>query len=342
MIAISVRPMRKVFLCLFIVSQASCASRVPTSPSAMYPANPAVTHDAFYVSANGVARYAAPIGAPRWHRLGGIDTYQPVISGSMLVTGSAEGLFVLDTATGHLRWHLESDSPIFTPVVRGEDIYLGGHDGTVRKINLSSREPRWQRRFDGWIYTPALVGDRLIAGGQGRVLYGLDARTGQTRWRRDLPQELVDRPVAVSAQQAVIITLFNGEARLVDAYSGRTRWRLQDATVRFAPAVEPGVAYFGGYDGSVTAVSLENGEPLWQGRAGGRIRGMPSLSQSRVIVVTAENTFALFDKKTGRKRRECTLGFESVGVPIIRGGYLLIVNLHGGLRRIPLEECTIN
>ena len=65
-----------------------------------YPNNPNKTDDAIYVSSSGVTAFNSDTLKPEWNSLNGINTFEPVITQSVLLVGSSAGLHALDQSTG--------------------------------------------------------------------------------------------------------------------------------------------------------------------------------------------------------------------------------------------------
>ncbi|MBL9174500.1 MAG: PQQ-binding-like beta-propeller repeat protein [Verrucomicrobiales bacterium] len=103
------------------------------------------------------------------------------------------------------------------------------------------------------------------------------AWTGEARgslWQK-IPTPLTPRaaddlaPVPVLARGLVIFGTTHDDVRAVELATGRTRWRhYSGAPIRFAPAVVDGRVFVGSDDGTVSALDLETGAPVWSVRIG--------------------------------------------------------------------------
>jgi outer membrane protein assembly factor BamB len=93
-----------------------------------------------------------PRPVPAWpedSRLWFDANYEPVVSGGVLVFGSAQTYSVtaLDTESGEVRWRYFTEGAVrLAPVVVGDAVYFGADDGYVYGVELASGSLRWKFR----------------------------------------------------------------------------------------------------------------------------------------------------------------------------------------------------
>jgi len=219
----------------------------------------------------------AATGAERWHAdLGSSIGDAPAIAGGLVVVGTRDGRVVaLDVAHGRTRWTARTgkDRPMpwgregfdfwtSSPAMAGGAVYVGGGDGAVYALDLSTGHVRWRAATGGRVRAaPAVAGGTVYAGSCDGSLYALDAATGKPRWR------------------------FDSDGRGFD--SGHFGF---DRKSIYAPAaVAGGRVYVGGRDGKFYALDAATGHELWRSDFGTSwVMGGAALAGDRVYVTTSD------------------------------------------------------
>ncbi|MBN6151594.1 outer membrane protein assembly factor BamB [Xanthomonas sp. AmX2] len=160
------------------------------------------------------------------------------------------------------------------------------------------------------------VGDGLVVvGGLNGEVIALDAATGTEKWRAKVPNEVIAAP-AVS-QNLVFVRSNDGRTTAFDAATGQQRWfntqELPTLTVRGnAPVVAgPGVVFIGNDDGTLAALAMQDGRPLWEQTIGvpeGRtelermsdVDGAPVLEGTTVYATSFKNETLALEGPSGR------------------------------------------
>ncbi len=264
-----------------------------------YPANPALTDEAYFVAADGLTRFERASGPRQWRILAGERVNAPVLAAGRLVLSSGRRLLVVDQASGSIRWSRDIAGNPFAPVVAGGRIYVATHEGELIAFSLQRGTRLWRvRPGQGWLYPPAVQGDRLVSGGQDGVLWAFDAADGRILWRRDLGQELVYGPLALDRQR-LVATTFSGAVLAVDGGSGRPLWERRFASPSLQPLLVAGVLVLPGMDGVLRGLDPVAGEQRWRHATGARL--LPGLSgrDRQLLVTTDEGDQLVFDGATG-------------------------------------------
>ncbi len=209
------------------------------------------------------------------------------------------------------------------PAVADGRVYAAALEGGVHALDLQTGKEVWE-------YTPAKekkkpklrlsggpgVGDGLVVIGtlDGQVI-ALDASNGAEKWKAKVPGEVIAAPAV--AQGLVFVRSNDGRTTALDAASGEQRWfntqELPSLTVRGnAPvATGPGVLFIGNDDGTLSALAMQDGRPLWEqmvGTAEGRtelermsdIDGAPVLEGNTLFVSSFKNQTMAIEGPTGR------------------------------------------
>lgn len=156
------------------------------------------------------------------------------------------------------------------PAIADGRVFATGLDGGVRAFDLRTGATAWHAPAEGLRIAAAPgVGDGLVVAGalDGEIL-ALDAATGAERWRAKVGAEVIAPPAI--GQGAVLVRGNDGRLTAFDAASGDPRWfwtpSTPSLTVRGddAPVLGPGYVFAGNDDGTVVALSLQDGRVLWE------------------------------------------------------------------------------
>lgn len=160
------------------------------------------------------------------------------------------------------------------------------------------------------------VGDGLVAIGtlEGEVIV-LDAATGIEKWRAKVPNEVISAPLV--AQNTVFVRSNDGRVSAFDATTGERRWFHDEEsptlTVRGNAALVggPGVLFVGNDDGTLTALAMQDGRPMWNQNVGvpeGRtelermadVDGAPVLEGTTLYATSFKNETLAIEGPSGR------------------------------------------
>ena len=209
------------------------------------------------------------------------------------------------------------------PTVADGRVYAAALEGGVRALDLQTGKEIWE-------YKPAKekkkaklrlsggpgAGDGLVVVGtlDGQVI-ALDAANGGEKWRARVPGEVIAAPAV--AQGLVFVRSNDGRTTAFDAANGERRWfnsqELPSLTVRGnAPvATGPGVLFIGNDDGTLSALAMQDGRPLWEQMVGtpeGRtelermadVDGAPVLEGNTLYVTSFKNETMAIEGPSGR------------------------------------------
>lgn len=206
------------------------------------------------------------------------------------------------------------------PVVADGRVYAAAVEGGVRALELQTGRQVWR-------YAPEKKEDLRLSGGpgvgEGLVVIGgldgdviaLDAATGAEKWRAKVPNEVIAPPAV--AQGVVVVRSNDGQVTAFDAASGERRWfnvqEMPTLTVRGNAPVTlgAGTVFVGNDDGTLSALGLSDGRPLWEQTVGvqeGRselarmadVDGAPVLDGSALFATSAKNSTVALEAASGR------------------------------------------
>ncbi len=209
------------------------------------------------------------------------------------------------------------------PIVADGRVYAAAVEGGVHALDLQTGKEVWEYKPAKEKKKPKLrlsggpgVGDGLVVIGtlDGQVI-ALDASNGTEKWKSKVTGEVIAAPAV--AQGLVFVRSNDGRTTALDAATGEQRWfnmqELPALTVRGnAPVVAgPGVLFIGNDDGTLSALAMQDGRPLWEQSVGtpeGRtelermadIDGAPVLEGNTLYVSSFKNETMAIEGPTGR------------------------------------------
>lgn len=193
------------------------------------------------------------------------------VSGNSVVFGTMSGHVVaLDRNSGKQRWkfatagagHTFADKQNDTTAVPGSPsisegvVTIGGRDGFVYGLDLSTGKEKWRQTHDGssWILATATDASSVyVASGSASIVQAADLRTGKERWRFKTHGAVFASPVL--AGNLVYVADFSGLVYALDRDSGVQRWRFPTGDRIFAtPVLGNGVLYAASDNGLLFAL----------------------------------------------------------------------------------------
>ena len=241
---------------------------------------PAVTWDgvAYVGNARGTVRaLSMRTGAVLWRHdtPDGKMASSPAVWGRYLVYHGMEGhVWLLDRATGRLRWHYWVGSPIeSSPIVRHGIDYFGAWNGRLYALDLRHRRLRWSRTLGAKITSSASISGRtLYIGDYAGRLWAIAFGSGRTRWTASVNGRIYGTPAVAAGR--IFVPSSSGGSLTAFSTRGRYLWRISPgAYVYSSPAFSHGRVFFGSYNGVFYGVSASSGRILWAVGLGGPISG---------------------------------------------------------------------
>jgi|GEM_PF-1941143 len=282
-----------------------------------YPVNPLITKQAVYISSNGITRFNKISLKATWHTLKGIQTYEPVLAGHLLLAGSNQGIFALNKNTGKIVWHLQTGSTLYSPTIAEHIAYIAGVNGILRAVTIKSGRILWTKKFAGWIYPPAIIGDILITGGQHAVVWGIDKNSGDIIWEKDLSgEELVYRPIVLPTTK-VLLTTFGAKTIAISAQDGSTAWKFSTKTAASNPVVFKHQLFLNGFDGSMVSLDYRTGAAVWTQSLNTGLLFPATADKGILLTGDDEATVTLIDLQTGKILNQFNNHRQMIASPFI-------------------------
>jgi outer membrane protein assembly factor BamB len=244
-------------------------------------------------------------------------TPTPVLVAGTLYAGSSDGgVYAIDPAAGKILWRHEANTKIYATLgVDGDDLLVGGFDGTVLVLNRDTRKETARKKLPGPVVsTPVVAAGTVIVGCRDYMLYGLNRTSLAGKWQ----------------------------------YSFWFSW------VESTPAVVDDIAYLGGSDfARVSALEPEAGEKEWATVVHGLTWGTPLVTNDAVFagthaqasaIIPHEAGFVALDRETGAVKWRHIIplakGAERAGFlgsPALVGGNVIAVAFDGTVMAWPAK-----
>ena len=238
----------------------------------------------------------------RFHTPRGKMAASPAVVGDELVVHGMEGnVWVLDRATGRLRWRYHVGSPIeSSPVVRNGVDYFGAWNWTVYALDLKRRKLRWAHRAGFKITSSAAIaGRRLYIGDYGGYVRSLSLRNGRLSWARSVGGRVYGTPALASGR--VFVPSSTGGSLTAFSTRGRYLWRVRTGSyVYSSPAASEGRVFFGSYNGRLYSVNARSGRVLWSVGAGGPVSGAAVVVDRVAYAGSTHGSMVGADTRNGR------------------------------------------
>ena len=180
-------------------------------------------------------------GKPIWtYETKGAIFSSPVIMGNKVIFGSADwNIYCLDLAKGSVIWIAPTGGPVLgSPLIVKESLFIGSSDHSFRKYDPANGALLWKYgELKGPVVSTAVVyDDKVIFGAWDLNLYALNFYTGDIVWKWNNGSTVRNYSPAscipVVQDGVVYVVAPDRYISAIDAVSGQTLWRNNDATVR--------------------------------------------------------------------------------------------------------------
>lgn len=158
-----------------------------------------------------------------------------------------------------------------TPSIDGGVIYAGSENGTVAAIDISSGDILWRTRVEGVITGGVGSGDGLVmVATESAEVVVLNQADGTVKWRHGVSSEVLSQPQTNG--DIVVAQTVDDKLVALDVDNGEQRWIYETTqpalTLRGSskPAITAEAVIAGFSNGTLVAVSPEDGVYLWEER----------------------------------------------------------------------------
>jgi len=248
-----------------------------TSPTYDYLTSAAtVTDGTVFIGSADKKLYAvdADTGQEKWHfdTKGIIRSTPAVAAGKVFIGSHDHRVYAVDARTGDLRWqHDTLREVVSSPLVVDGTVYIGSRSSDLFAFDAATGKVKWKFFYwSSWVESSARMrdGNLYIGSSDYQQLFAIDANTGKRVWNVNLDGSVWSTPAVNSRGVYVgvvgVVDYFikhRGGFFALDRATGKIAWRFPmgvvpgavDYGVASSPALDRGLVFFGGLDGSFYA-----------------------------------------------------------------------------------------
>ncbi|MEJ1239991.1 PQQ-binding-like beta-propeller repeat protein [Chryseolinea sp. T2] len=234
-------------------------------------------------------------------------TASPVYADGVLWVGSGDGnLYCLDALSGKQRWKYETTGRIrAAPAVTEKIVYVPSNDGIVYALDKTAGKLIWKFGTDGAAY---------------------DSR--KSGWDRNS----IYAPL-IATDSVLIVASRDGKTYAVDVNTRKERWSVTyGPTWAMSTSLKAGTVYIGWSDNSLlSAIDLKTGKERWKFKAGSMVYTKPLVTDSEVLVGSADEKVYCLNAVDGTKRWEYKVGAAVYSSPVVDEGVVFVGSDDGNL-----------
>lgn len=236
------------------------------------------------------------------------------IAGLVLSTAAASG----GSAPTQLAeaWVADTQGPIHAAVTVDDDLlFVGNGAGKLLAMAMDTGAVVWSFQADGALDGQATVeGDTVYVQSRGGSLFAIARGDGREVWssrtgepgKTDFWDFTLSAPVVYG--ETVLLGTGSGELKAYSRENGALEWRFRTGgAIRGTPVIVDDTAYFGSFDGHVTALDLGTRKAVWQFKSlgseffpDGAIQGGVSIDGDLIHVGSRDYNLYVLDRASGR------------------------------------------
>lgn len=217
-----------------------------------------------------------------------------IYSDTLLLTGNSDGtVYALDIRTGNLVWQYQLSGIVLGPVISDSLLIFTTEDGMVAAFN-SSGAINWQHSYQSQASPPSVSGTSVIVGFSNGIIRNFSLLTGEVIFETDittLPLRcLISRPVIVGSR----IYAGTCDSRLVciDISSGELIWeQIFENWIQLPPVLGKSSIYLSCDDQRLHILDSASGEKLDSLEMGGYSGTAPLLMDNTLYYGTTFGEF---------------------------------------------------
>jgi outer membrane protein assembly factor BamB len=185
----------------------------------------------------------------------------PLFRGDELARGVAPGKLPDKPVLLWKRSYKEADEAFeATPVIHGGIVYLGGLNGPLYALDLTTGAEKWQFKSEAGFKASASIRDgRLYIGDADGKFYCLDTATGDVKWTSKAEAEIDNG--ANFYKDKVIFGSQDATLYCLEAATGKVAWKYTIGDqIRCFPTVVGNRCFVAGCDGELHIIDLDSGK----------------------------------------------------------------------------------
>lgn len=280
---------------------------------------------------------------------------QPLVAdGKVFVSDRSGKVLAYDLASGKQVWEVNTRAVITAGVGGSEDLLLAGtRGGEIIALSRKDGKQVWRTRVSTEVLAvPVMAKGIVVVRTIDGTVAGLNATTGKLTWeysQREPSLTLRGTSSPVIAGDVVISGFDNGKLVALSLFEGKVVWQRTITEPRGrselerlvdldgTPVVTDGVVYVVSYRGDISAVSILDGQLLWN-RKMSSYKGL-TLDGKQLYITDAESQlWALYRTNGASLWKQEKLKWRSITRPAVMGDYLVVGDVEGYLHWINRDD----
>ena len=274
---------------------------------------------------------------------------------NMLVTTGYHGRVVLmNPADGKVIWEtrLPGHSSA-TPGLNADDIFVGTTDGTLYALSTVTGKIQWQVALPSLILgAPAAVSDAVVIQAHNSTVEAFASDTGKILWSSDNTSpnlSLYGNSSPLIVNGIAYIGFDNGQMGAYDLYQGTEIWQIPVAIpsspdivnnlvdLDGTPAQDNGAIFATSYHGSLTAITAQNGQVIWQKKLSSF--EAPAVANNKVFATDETGIVYALDESTGQILwQQKALQYRFVSAPVIMNNTVIVGDYAGYVHFLAMND----
>ncbi|MDP7579489.1 MAG: PQQ-binding-like beta-propeller repeat protein [SAR202 cluster bacterium] len=232
-----------------------------------------------------------------------------------------------------------------TPAVSGEFLYIGGYDGRLYSILISSGELNWQEKVsssgESIVGSPVVNNSLVFVGSSDGNLYALEKIDGFEKWRFETGNKIWSTPVV--NEGIVFFGSLDQHLYAVTIENGAEKWRFKaNGGIATPPIITNGNVHFGAFDSVFYAIDIESGREEWKFEgANNWFWARPAVADNTVYVASLDGNLYALGTEDGRVRWLFSTESPIIGSPAIVGDNIAIPSKDNGIFLVRLRDGEI-
>ena len=303
--------------------------------------------------ANWVEKWSVPIGKANKSR--SYLKLRPVIRGNVVYTADASGMVqAIDKQKGQVLWSKQIDSGIASgPTLAEGHIAVGTNTSKVVLLKQTDGQEAWHAQVSSDILSKPVIADNhvIVKTVDGNV-YAFNAKTGEKIWVVDhgspsLILKASSSPVVMD--KMILVGFSDGKLDAIDMNFGHVMWQRSIAyasgssdverlvDIDADPIVRGNVVYLASYQGYVGALSLENGQFIWN-KPASTFQNM-AIDATTLYMTDSDDVVWAFDRQSGLvKWKQVSLKARGLSEPVLMGNRLVVGDRTGYLHLMSTQN----
>lgn len=288
------------------------------------------------------------------HQPSGYNKRKPVVSDNTVYTADNKGLVQAVNATdAKVQWSNALLQGVASgPVVADGLIALGMTDSSLVVLDQKTGKKRWEVGISGEVLAnPVITKNKVIVKTIDGNVFAFDSQKGEKLWvvnhgAPELVLKASSSPVVMG--NLLLVGFSDGKLDAIDINTGALAWQRSIAYASGAsdverlvdidadPIVDGQVAYIASYQGYLGAISLHDGQFVWQKPAS--VYKNMTLGSDSLYLTDSDDVLWSITKTTGKVNwKQDSLKARGLTEPVLMNNHLIVGDNTGYLHIISLE-----